>query len=139
MNQTDRVSRGRQATYLTLFGVLTVAFLILRLSPWQGSVELHTLMEAVGMMLSFFVGTMAIVRFYSRKSNLFLFIGAGFLGTGLLDGYHAVVNLMSSALVNPIPLIESGVSIPKHEIGNPLSVPVLESTGEAKFNQPFHI
>lgn len=91
MNQIDRVSSGRQATYLTLFGVLTVAFLILRLSPWQGSVELHTLMEAVGMTLSFFVGTMAIVRFYSRKSNLFLFIGAGFLGTGLLDGYHAVV------------------------------------------------
>jgi hypothetical protein len=91
VNQIDRVSSGRQATYLTLFGVLTVAFLILRLSPWQGSVELHTLMEAVGMTLSFFVGTMAIVRFYSRKSNLFLFIGAGFLGTGLLDGYHAVV------------------------------------------------
>jgi methyl-accepting chemotaxis protein len=91
VNQNDRVSNGRQATYLALFGVLTVAFLILRLSPWQGSGELHTLMEAVGMMLSFFVGTMAIVRFYSRKSNLFLFIGAGFLGTGLLDGYHAVV------------------------------------------------
>jgi len=49
------------------------------------------------------------------------------------------VSLINSALVRPIPLIESGVSIPKHEMGNPLSVPVLDSTGEAKFNQPFHI
>jgi quinolinate synthase len=35
------------------------------------------------------------------------------------------VNLISSALVKPIPLTESGVSIPKHEIGIPLSVPIL--------------
>ena len=35
--------------------------------------------------------------------------------------------------------MESGVSIPKQEIGSPLSVPVFESTGEARFNQPFHI
>src|SRR6056300_188603 len=49
------------------------------------------------------------------------------------------VSLINSALVRPIPLIESGVSIPKQEMGSPLSVPVLESTGEAKFNQPFHI
>ena len=34
--------------------------------------------------------------------------------------------------------MESGVSIPKHDIGNPLSVPILEKTGEAKPNQPFH-
>jgi methyl-accepting chemotaxis protein len=78
-------------TYFILSGFLLVAFLILRSSPWQGTVELHTLMEAVAMMLAFFVGAMAIVRFYSRKSNLFLFVGTGFIGTGLLDGYHAVV------------------------------------------------
>ena len=49
------------------------------------------------------------------------------------------VSLINSAFVSPIPLIESGVSIPKHEIGNPLSVPVFDSTGDAKFNHPFHI
>ena len=49
------------------------------------------------------------------------------------------VNLINSALVSPIPLIESGVSIPKQEIGKPLSVPVLDSTGEARFNHPFHM
>ena len=89
--QNGKHASSRQLTYFILAGFLLVAFLFLRSSPWQGSVQLHTLMEAVAMMLAFFVGVMAIVRFYSRKSNLFLFVGAGFLGTGLLDGYHAVV------------------------------------------------
>ena len=49
------------------------------------------------------------------------------------------VNFISSALVKPIPRIESGVSIPKHDIGKPRSVPILDRTGEAKPNHPFHI
>lgn len=91
MDQSAATARQRQTTYIVLFAVLCLVFLLLRVSSWQGSVELHTLMEAVAMMLAFFVGTMAIVRFYSRKSNLYLFVGTGFLGAGLLDGYHAVV------------------------------------------------
>ena len=35
--------------------------------------------------------------------------------------------------------IESATSIPKQLIGNPLSVPMLLNTGEAKHNQPFQI
>ncbi len=34
---------------------------------------------------------MALVRFYTAKNNTLLLIGAGFLGTTFLDGYHAVV------------------------------------------------
>ena len=46
---------------------------------------------------------------------------------------------MSSALVRPIPRTESGVSIPKQDMGKPRSVPVLDSTGLAKPIQPFQI
>ena len=49
------------------------------------------------------------------------------------------VNFISSALVKPIPRIESGVSTPKHEIGKPLSVPMFDNTGDAKPNQPFQM
>ena len=42
-------------------------------------------------MLALVVGVIALVRFYSKKGNTYLFIGTGFLGTALLDGYHAVV------------------------------------------------
>ena len=40
---------------------------------------------------------MAIARFYTKHNNIFLFIGTGFLGTALLDGYHAVVTHPSFA------------------------------------------
>ena len=49
------------------------------------------------------------------------------------------VNFINSAFVNPIPLTESGVSTPKHEIGKPLSVPVFDNTGLAKPIQPFQM
>ena len=51
----------------------------------------------------------------------------------------AAVSFISSALVKPIPRIESGVSTPKQLIGNPLSVPRFDITGEANPIQPFQI
>jgi len=48
-------------------------------------------MEVIATMLSLFVGCLALIRFYTKKSNTFLFIGAGFLGTAFLDGYHGIV------------------------------------------------
>ena len=47
------------------------------------------------------------------------------------------VNLINSELEPAIPSIESSTSIPKHEIGIPLSVPIFDNTGEAKHNQFF--
>lgn len=61
------------------------------LPHWQGSTQLHTLMEVTGCVLALIVGVVGLIHFYSRKNNTFLFIGVGFLGTGVLDAYHAVV------------------------------------------------
>lgn len=74
-------------TALALFG----GAYLLRNDDWQGSATLHTLMELAATLLAAFVGTMALIRFFSRKDAQFLYIGAGFLGTALLDGYHTVV------------------------------------------------
>ncbi len=38
-------------------------------------------MEAVATVLSLAVGCIALVRFYSNKNNMFLFIGTGFVAT----------------------------------------------------------
>jgi len=81
----------RIATYIALFVALFVGYLWLREVTWQGSKQLHTLMEIVASVLAFLVGAMALVRFHSKKDNTFLFIGTGFLGTGLLDAYHTIV------------------------------------------------
>ncbi len=86
----DDVTTSRGATYLGFFVGLWAGHLLLRDSSWQGSAELHALMEAIATFLALFVGIMALVRFYSKKTTLYLFIGTGFLGTGLLDAYHAI-------------------------------------------------
>ena len=76
---------------------------------WTGSAELHTVMETLATFLAAFVGMMALVRFYSRKDYLFLYVGVGFLGTCFLDGYHAIVTssyfkpMMPSDLPHLIP------------------------------------
>ncbi len=86
----DDVTTSRGVTYLGVFVGLWAGHLLLRDSSWQGSAELHALMEAIATFLALFVGIMALVRFYSKKTTLYLFIGTGFLGTGLLDAYHAI-------------------------------------------------
>ena len=83
--------QNRIATYIIVSIVLFLGYFLLREVLWQGSTQLHTLMETVATLLALIVGTMALVRFYSKKDNTFLFIGAGFLGTAFLEGYHAIV------------------------------------------------
>ncbi len=87
MNKSDK----RALSYLIVTGGLTLSYFFLRSSSWQGSAQLHTLMECIATLLAFMVGSMALVRYYSRQDDNFLIIGTCFLGTGFLDGYHALV------------------------------------------------
>ena len=70
---------------------MVLAYAVLTGSTWQGSTELHTIMEVIAALLALIVGLAAIVQFYAKKNNTYLFVGTGFLGTALLDCYHAVV------------------------------------------------
>lgn len=71
--------------------VLAVALIFSRDSLWLGNDQLHTIMEISATILALIVGALALVRFYTKKNNIFLFIGIGFVGAGLLDCYHAIV------------------------------------------------
>jgi PAS domain S-box-containing protein len=84
-------TRSRVVVYVVLAVALFVLYFLVRDSSWRGTKELHTLMEVVATLLAAIVGGLALVRYYSRKSTTLLFIGAGFLGTAFLDGYHALV------------------------------------------------
>ena len=88
---TIDVAARRRLIYGATYVLLFVAFLFLRHSTWQGSTQLHTLMELAATLLALIVGILALMRFYAKKDNTFLFIGTGFIGTGFLDGYHTVV------------------------------------------------
>ncbi|PCJ23360.1 MAG: hypothetical protein COA96_11935 [SAR86 cluster bacterium] len=81
----------RIAIYLATAIGLLVSYILLRGNTWQGSQQLHTTMETLATSLALIVGVLSLVRYYTRKNNLFLFMGTGFLGTAFLDGYHAVV------------------------------------------------
>lgn len=81
----------RMQLYLLTILLLFSIGLVLQNMTWYGSTHLHTLMEVVATLLASFVGAMSLVRFFSQRDAQFLYIGAGFLGTALLDGYHTVV------------------------------------------------
>lgn len=88
----------RVIIYLITGVGLLLGYTLLRGNSWLGSQQLHTTMEALATSLALIVGVLSLVRYYTRKNNLFLFIGTGFLGTAFLDGYHAVV---TSAFFEP--------------------------------------
>ncbi len=71
------------ASLLILFSMEDIDF--------QGSVFFHTLMESLATILAFAIGVLALIRFYGRADHRYLYIGAGFVGTAFLDGYHALV------------------------------------------------
>lgn len=82
----------RKWSFMTTALFLSSLYLIFRGSAWQGSMQLHTLMEVAATLLALSIGISGLIRFHAKPNEtLFLFIGAGFLGTGFLDGYHAIV------------------------------------------------
>jgi PAS domain S-box-containing protein len=84
-------ARGRSLIYALLTLVLLLGGVPAHRSAWQGNAELHTLLETIATLLGFVTGAMALVRYYTKKSSMFLLLGSGFLGGALLDGYHAAI------------------------------------------------
>ncbi|MDD1621605.1 MAG: diguanylate cyclase [Methylococcaceae bacterium] len=89
--ETIELDKRRLGLYALTVATLLSGELLLRNVEWLGGPQLHTLMETAATLLALFVGAMSLIRFFSQRDSQFLYIGAGFLGTALLDGYHAVV------------------------------------------------
>jgi diguanylate cyclase (GGDEF)-like protein/PAS domain S-box-containing protein len=64
--------------------------------PW-----IHTLLETVATLLACTVGAIALLRYYARKSLSYLLLGTGFLGAGILNGFHTVVTSPSCGHCTP--------------------------------------
>lgn len=92
MNMNDNHILKKNLYFIAVALFLTILYFFMRGSPWHGSAQLHTLMETIATMLAFGIGIGGLTRFYAKPDEkLFLFIGAGFLGTGFLDAYHTFV------------------------------------------------
>jgi signal transduction histidine kinase len=87
--------------FVVTLAVLLAGNVAVARADWLGSSSLHTLIEAVACVVAMFTGVLALVRFYSRKCHTILLIGVGFLGTSILDGYHAVVTSSHFADFSP--------------------------------------
>ena len=99
------IARRRTMLYLvTLAGLAAGSVGLRSLQPWTGTDFLHTLLETMAVLVAFMVGALALARYYGKKDNTFLLIGAAFVGTACLDGYHAVVTSPWLAETFPSPL-----------------------------------
>ena len=85
-----RVERQRMVAYLALLAAAAVGYVALRGAPGWGGPREHAVLEAIATTLALFLGVLALVRFYSKKNNVFLFLGTGFLAAAFLDGVHLV-------------------------------------------------
>ena len=72
---------GKISIYVLSAVSITVLGIVLQPISWKGSAELHTLMELAATMIALTVGVVALIRFYAKKKNTYLFVGIGFFGT----------------------------------------------------------
>jgi len=84
-------ARRRSLVYAALFVGLLAPRVHLGQVTWVGNPEIHTVLETIATLLAFVIAAMALGRYYNQKTASYLILGSGFLGAGLLDGYHAVV------------------------------------------------
>lgn len=87
------VSAKRVRHYVLVAALLVVAAFVPWGTRWYLSIFAHAVLEIIATTLAFVVGVLALVRHFSRPSGRFLFIGAGFIGTGILDAIHVVVSI----------------------------------------------
>ncbi len=104
MTHDRKAVQYKISRYISVTVFLLIGFLIAGQIEWQGNKTLHTIMEVLATTLALMVGILALIRFYTKKNNVFLLIGAGFLGTAFLDGYHAVVTSAFFDAYFPSPL-----------------------------------
>ncbi|MGW8266268.1 MAG: response regulator [Longimicrobiales bacterium] len=90
--KADR-SVQRASLYFFIFVVLLVGAVGPVQPPAVPNPEVHDILEALATLLAFVVGSLALVRFYAKKRGTFLFLGTGFLGSGVLDLFHILVSV----------------------------------------------
>lgn len=95
--------------FIFIFVIAILIYFVLDSTQWETTAEFHTLIESSTTLLALVAGSLAMVRYYSKKDIIYIFVGVGFIGAGAFDGYHAFVTssffkpYMPSDLVDLIP------------------------------------
>ena len=81
---------ARAAAYCALSASLLLLFLAVRQSSWVVESSVHAMLELATALVALTVGVLALVRYYSRKNDTLLIVGAGMIGIAILDAFHLV-------------------------------------------------
>jgi len=87
----------RLSIFAIVFGLLFLLSVLIMntgLYHWNAGTSLaHSFLQSVATLIALFAGTAALYRYYSgqRGIEMVLFIGIGFMGTTVIDAYHAIV------------------------------------------------
>ena len=87
---TDRAG-ARAAGFCALAAGLVLLYLGIRDAEWAIRPGLDLALELAAAVVALIVGTLALVRYYSRKNDTLLLIGSAMIGVSVLDAYHLLV------------------------------------------------
>lgn len=93
--------------YLVVSAALVATFLVARRFTEARFGDFHALTSTAAA-LAVMVGILTLVRHHSRPNNHLLLIGAGLIGAGILDGYHAWIT--SSYFVELFPSVPESLA-----------------------------
>jgi len=81
----------RATTYWIVGISLAAGGVVLRDVDYSSTATSHAVFEAIATVLAAVIGVLALARHYSKRDTTYLIVGAAFIGTAFLDGYHAMV------------------------------------------------
>ncbi len=73
---------------------------------WQGTSATHNVMELTSAVMAFIVGAFVLRYYRAQRHPSILLIAAGFLGAGMLDGFHGLVAIPALAGVFDTPQVD---------------------------------
>ncbi len=101
----DRQRGPIHAILITLILVAIAPFIAQ--VKWRGTPEFHTVLEVIATEMALMIGVLALASYYAKRSRMLLLIGTGFIGSGILDGCHALVTstLLSRYMPSEFPAL----------------------------------
>jgi len=82
----------RKLAIIFLLILLVILYIPFNTISWSKELVFQAELATISFCLAGFVGAMAFVKLITRKKNKYLYVAAGFLGAGLLEGYSIVVS-----------------------------------------------
>lgn len=89
--ETTVVGQNRKLAYILVSVILLLGAFQCNSTLWEGRGEIFTLMALVSTGLTCFAGLISLLTFSVKQDSVYLLLGTGLFGTGLLEAYRMVI------------------------------------------------